>query len=341
MYRYFLALILCCVAPIAAHAIHKGPITVPDSWTQAKSNPNYAFRIDSYQLGKEKHQSLSLMDLQAYATGDYDKAVVELVDSEVVKTINPIFDVSPDGSSVVFQVVARAGGGLLDSVIFMTIPDAKDIQDMVLNNIFSDGVSKKEQDLYKITDIDFEAKKNRNVATLSYKNKNKKLQVDYDSDAAVPLLSNDLESRILSFYGGKLPANAKITTVNDDSVISSDKELTVEIKDIKHKFILNRDNEILVFQAESATGEILNFTRYFQYGSLISQETYSKNGNKIFSSSAIGSHAYNAGDFAYFAYAKEAQRLSYDENLSQIKHSYGGHLKSSIDGIESRMKFLN
>ena len=177
MFRYFLALILCCVAPIAAQAINQGPITVPDSWTQAKSNPNYAFRIDSYKLGKEQHQSLSLMDLQAYETGDYDKAVVELVDSAVVKEINPIFDVSPDGSSVVFQVVARAGGGLLDSVIFMTIPDAKDIQDMVLNNIFSDGVSKKEQDLYKITDIDFEAKKNSNIATLSYKNQDKELQV--------------------------------------------------------------------------------------------------------------------------------------------------------------------
>lgn len=327
--------LICCVS-FEAKALE-----VPDSWIRAESNPNYAFRIDSYQLGKEHHTSLSLMDLARYEKGDYDKAVVELVDSEVIESISPVFDVSPDGETVVFQVVARAGGGLLDSVIFMTIPDARSIQDLVLNNIFSDGVSKEEQEIYKITDIDFKSKQNRDIATLSYQSKDSKLKVDYDSDAAVPMLGQDLESRVLSFYGGKLPVDAKIDSIKTDSLLSTDKELVVQLKDLKHKFIFDDQDNIVVFKAENNQGETINFTRYFQYGSLISQETYNQSGNKIFSSSALDSHAYNAGDFAYFAYAKELSGEIYDENLSQVEHSYGGHLKSSIAGLESRMRFLN
>ena len=331
--------LLCLCVFLPAQALE-----IPKNWTQTKSNPNYAYRIDSYEFAGQKQQSLSLMDLEAYSRGDYDDAVVDLVDSNLVSEINPKLDVSPNGESVIFQVVARAGGGLLDSVIFMNIPEAGTIRDLVLNNIFSDGISKKKQEeIYKLTDIKFKQEQNRSLATLSYATADSQASVDYDTEAGIAIVGDDLEARVKSFYGGKLPVQASIEQVSETDIRVQDTELIISFANsgIKHRFLFDQDKNIAAMQAEDAAGEMINFTRYFEHGSLVSQETYNSSGYKIFSSSAIGAHAYNAGDFAFFAYAKEAHKFDYDENLMSIQHSYGGHLKASIAGIESRLKFLN
>ncbi len=334
-----IVLLLFALCMGIAHAVD-----VPQGWVRAKSNPNYAFLENNYQLGEDTYKTLSLMDLKLYEQGDYDKAVVDLVDSAVVSSINPVYDVSPDGSSVVFQVVARAGGGLLDSVIFMHIPESKKIQDLVLNNIFTDGISKKsEAEIYKLTDIAFKREKNTDLAVLSYKNGNEILDVSYDVLAACPVgLGDDLLAKVKAFYGGKLPSGVELIK-KAATVDNYDQELVIDnvVGGIKHRFLFDEESNLIAFQEEDVNGAVQNFTKYFKYGSLVSSETYNHSGNKVFSSSSLDHYAYSAGDFAYFAYAKEAFKLVYDENLFRINHSYRGNLKASVGDTEARTRFLN
>lgn len=321
-------------------------VELPDGWIRANSNPDYAFLESRYSLGEDNYITLSLMDLKLYAQGDYDKAVVELVDSSVISSVSPTYDVSPDASSVIFQVLAQAGGGLLDSVIFMHIPESKKIQDLVLNNIFTDGISKKsesEKDIYKLTNIQFKEEKNTNLVTLSYQNQNDKLDVSYDALAARPVnMGDDLVAKVKSFYGGKLPAKS---TINHEAaqVANYDQELTVSYGDlsVKHRFLFDAESNLVAFLEEDLNGLVQNSTKYFKYGSLVSAETYNQSGNKVFSSSSLDNYAYSAGDQAYFSYAKEVFKLSYDENLFRINHSYRGNLKASVGETEARTRFLN
>ncbi len=317
---------------------------LPKGWVRAKSNPNYAFLENNYSLGEDSYKTLSLMDLNLYAQGEYDKAIVELVDSAVVSSISPTYDVSPDASSVVFQVIARAGGGLLDSVIFMHIPESKKIKDLVLNNIFSDGISKKtEKEIYKLTNIQFKEEKNTDLVILGYQNQNETVSVSYDTSAGCPVnLGDDLIAKVKSYYGGKLPANAEIN-YGTAAIDNYDQELTVNYAalGIKHRFLFDQESNLVAFQEEDFNGLVQNFTKYFKYGSLVSAETYNTSGNKVFSSSSLDNYAYSAGDTAYFSYAKEVFKLMYDENLFRINHSYKGNLKASIGESEARTRFLN
>ncbi len=319
-------------------------VELPKGWVRAKSNPDYAFLENNYSLGEDNYKTLSLMDLKLYEQGEYDKAVVELVDSSVISSVSPTYDVSPDASSVVFQVIARAGGGLLDSVIFMHIPESKKIKDLVLNNIFTDGISKKnENEIYKLTNIQFKKEKNTHLVMLSYQNSKDHIDVSYDTLAACPVnLGDDLIAKVKSYYGGKLPANAEIN-YGTAQIDNYDQELIVKYSalGIKHRFLFDQESNLVAFQEEDFGGLVQNFTKYFKYGSLVSAETYNNSGNKVFSSSSLDNYAYSAGDIAYFAYAKEVFKLIYDENLFRINHSYKGNLKASVGDTEARTKFLN
>ncbi len=335
-----IVLCLLILSISAANAL----VELPKGWIRAKSNPDYAFLENSYSLGEDSYKTLSLMDLKLYEQGEYDKAVVDLVDSSVISSVSPTYDVSPDASSVVFQVIARAGGGLLDSVIFMHIPESKKIKDLVLNNIFTDGISKKtENEIYKLTNIQFKEEKNTDLVVLSYQNANDRVDVSYDSLAACAVnLGNDLIAKVKSYYGGKLPANAQVN-YGTAELDNYDQELTVNYAalGIKHRFLFDQELNLVAFQEENLSGLVQNFTKYFKYGSLVSAETYNNNGNKVFSTSSLDNYAYSAGDIAYFSYAKEAFKLMYDENLFRINHSYKGNLKASVGDMEARTRFLN
>jgi hypothetical protein len=243
-------------------------------------------------------------------------------------------------------VLAQAGGGLLDSVIFMHIPESKKIRDLVLNNIFTDGISKKsenEKDIYKLTNIQFKEEKNTNLVILSYQSQDDKIDVSYDAQAAKPVdLGDDLIAKVKLFYGGKLPANAEVKQ-GAAEINNYDQELTVNYSElgIKHHFLFDEESNLISFQEEGINGLVQNSTKYFKYGSLVSAETYNQNGNKVFSSSSLDNYAYSAGDQAYFAYAKEVFKLSYDENLFRVNHSYKGNLKASVGETEARTRFLN
>ena len=151
-----------------------------------------------------------------------------------------------------------------------------------------------------------------------------------------------LMAKVKSFYGGKLPPNANINQ-QESQIDTYDQELTVNYDKLglKHRFLFDEESNLVAFLEEDLNGLVQNSTKYFKYGSLVSSETYNQDGNKVFSSSALDHYAYSAGEQAYFAYAKEVFKLSYDENLFRINHSYRGNLKASIGETEARAKFLN
>lgn len=310
-------------------------IPLPEGWTLAKSNANYAFKSYSYEKNGKKYQTLSLMDTNLYAQGKTSEAVVDLVNSTVISEINPVYDVAPDASAVVFQVVASAGGALLDSVIFMHIPEGKTIRELVLNNIFSDGIYKSDKDVSKLEDIQFKESKQGTVVELKYY---EGFMLGYDAVAAMPInLDESLESKVKTFYGGKLPNGSKILENNQFN--NSVNEILVMHKNSMHRFSFDLDGDLVSLEEETLDAKPIKTTEYNHYGSLVSQVTYDAEGNKIFSSSSLSKTAYSAREQAYFAYAR-AIIGDMDETMT-VSHAYGGNLKVTNGDKEFRTKFLN
>lgn len=322
--------VFSCLLCFAARAA-----TLPEGWTRAKSNPNYAFKSSSYEKNGKKYQTLSLMDTNLYAQGKVSEAVVDLVNSSIISEINPVYDVAPDSSAVVFQVVASAGGALLDSVVFMRIPEGKAIKELVLNNIFSDGIYKSEEDISSLQDICFMNTKHGTIVKLAYV---EGLTVDYDAMAATLVNTDEsLESKVKAFYGGKLPVGSEILV--EEHFNNSTNEILVMHENLVHRFSFDLSGDLVSLEEETLDAKPISLTEYSQYGSLVSQVTYDASGKKVFSSSAIGKSAYSARDHAYFAYAREALN-DLGEALT-ISHAYGGNLKVINGDRELRTRFLN